>query len=913
MAAVVKVFADKLNSSVYEQCFIKEGQTFEGWLCENVPSYDDKLAPLFSVALNGAELLPLNWSVYRALNDDVFEVTVEAKEPATIVFAIVAVVATAASIYALSQIPDSYNTTTPEGSPIYDVNAQGNRPRLMGVIPELAGTHQVYPDTLNQPRRKYVDNEQWLYLLMAVGVGEHEFTEDDIYIGNTPIGRYVEDIDYQVFGPGEDVSSHESHRNFYQSPEVGGNGGLGGLEVKAYANRYVAKGTYGNRYIYTKTRGPGDHVMALASSPSDSSVGHISFPFPGGSEFQFDGLNYSQVIFEGVVDLVSNGVGVADEITAPFGLNVASVGDEIQIVGAGDNDGTYKVDSVSSTSIALNDLNDNPVDLLHTGTSVYIRLLKEHNFFGLYQIDWLENGTWAHVSRPNDPNWVGFPEEIFWYNVDMELVNGDLERPFVGPFLACPAKEKTQLIQLDFSFDQGLGVLNDGGGVSARTVDIIIKYRDADSGGDYTEVPYSFTASTLDQVAETVEIILPQVIKPEVLVERVTLETDDIKVKETLTWEALRSELETVTTYPDVTTIAVKIRGTNALSSSAENKFNIISTRKLPTLQGGAWGASAPSNDIADFFGYVVKDAGFSDDAIDLDELERLASVWRGRGDTFAGVFDSESTFFAVLKRVLEVGFAEPTLDYGQIIPVRDEPRSEYEHMYQPGNMLKGGLERTIDVIDLDEPDGVEVEYFNSETWKPETVVCLLPGDLGVNLEKVRAFGITDKDKAYQFGMRKRRIRRYRRTQYSFKTEMDALNSRYLSYCALADDIPGYSQTGELVAVNGSTVVVSEPLDWSAPGVHYLSVRRSDGTLSGPYQCSKGDDDYSVVLNGFLDFTPVLDGSQVAPLFMFGVAERWCLPALITDVSPRGTEQVSVKAVNYDARVYEDDDSLAPA
>lgn len=38
-------------------------------------------------------------------------------------------------------------------------------------------------------------------------------------------------------------------------------------------------------------------------------------------------------------------------------------------------------------------------------------------------------------------------------------------------------------------------------------------------------------------------------------------------------------------------------------------------------------------------------------------------------------------------------------------------------------------------------------------------------------------------------------------------------------------------------------------------------------------------------------------------------ADRWCYQALREDVTPRGMEKCSVKAVNDDARVYEDNDN----
>ncbi|WP_231583922.1 hypothetical protein, partial [Vibrio sp. S512-13] len=75
-------------------------------------------------------------------------------------------------------------------------------------------------------------------------------------------------------------------------------------------------------------------------------------------------------------------------------------------------------------------------------------------------------------------------------------------------------------------------------------------------------------------------------------------------------------------------------------------------------------------------------------------ELLRLHEVWKARGDTFDAVFTDSSTLFEGLKKVLLVGYAEPTLKYGQIIPVRDEPRTTFDFQYQPDNMLGKGLER---------------------------------------------------------------------------------------------------------------------------------------------------------------------------------------------------------------------------
>jgi hypothetical protein len=162
--------------------------------------------------------------------------------------------------------------------------------------------------------------------------------------------------------------------------------------------------------------------------------------------------------------------------------------------------------------------------------------------------------------------------------------------------------------------------------------------------------------------------------------------------------------------------------------------------------------------------------------------------------------------------------------------------------------------------------------------------------------------------------MRRRRAHLYRQREYSFKTELDALNSAYFDYVALGVATPGYGQSAEVVGYTAGVPVTlesSEPLDWSVPGVYKVLVRRKDGTASGPYVATRVDD-YSFTIPS-LDFVPDLSGMiDTPPIIQFGHESKWCFPALITDVSPQGTRTCSVKAVNYDERMYLDDDAFPP-
>ena len=904
MSVEIRVYPNKLVTTEYEAIICDAGLTVEQWLMNTVPAYERLEVPLYSVCLNGLEVPADLWAKTVLTNGALLEFFVEPKEVVTIAMVVIAVVSAAAAIYYANKIPDNYNSTTPNGSSIYDANAQGNRVRMMGTVPQHMGQHLNYPDVLNRPRQHYQDDESWKYFLLCVGKGEYQINAADIVIGNTSIDNYAGDIEHQVFGPDEDLSGHEAHRNFYEAPEVDN----GGLVIDAPSYRFVAEeGSY--RYIETQPITAGTSTPGLLNFyDGTGNIYHI--PWPVGSHIQLNGLGADTEIFEGVVDLVDMGGSNADQIVADFGLSVASVGDKMQLVGVAANNGTYLVKTVSDTVMELTDLDGNDVTWLVPATRVLIRLLRDDPLLGLYQIEVANGGSQITVSKVGDPDWAGFTGAYRYYDITAELIDGTINPVAIGAFTATPVGEVTNLIELDFNFD-GLGRLNDNGSVSNHSVDIEIAWRETGTTA-WTKISRTFSEATRDQFGRTIVVNLPSKMAVEVQVERVSHQEDNIRLSEKITWTGLRSELDTVTSYPGWTTLALKIKGSNALSSSSENKINVIATRKLLTFDdNGDLTRYEATRDIAPVVYYVCISAGYAPEQIDLVELYRLHLIWVARGDEFNAIFDNESTFWSVLNRVLAVGFAKPTLDFGKIIPVRDESRQYLNYMYQADNMVKGSWKMSATLIDESEKDGVEVEYFSPKDKKPETILCLLPGEAGLNPEKVRAFGITSRDKAYQFGMRRGSERRYRRVQHTWSTEMDGLNSNYLSYDALGIDIPGFSQTGRVEAIAGRTITGNLDLEWAA-GTNYIGIRKPDGTLSGPYTCTQGADVSTVVIDADLDFTPVINGTQEPPLFMFGADSQWCERVLVTGIKPQGTDKVRLTAINYDERVFAYDDALAP-
>ncbi len=48
---------------------------------------------------------------------------------------------------------------------------QGNRPRLMGIMPELFGRHKTYPDIISEPHWYFSGDDEFLLMMTGISVG----------------------------------------------------------------------------------------------------------------------------------------------------------------------------------------------------------------------------------------------------------------------------------------------------------------------------------------------------------------------------------------------------------------------------------------------------------------------------------------------------------------------------------------------------------------------------------------------------------------------------------------------------------------------------------------------------------------------------------------------------------------------
>ena len=521
-----------------------------------------------------------------------------------------------------------------------------------------------------------------------------------------------------------------------------------------------------------------------------------------------------------------------------------------------------------------------------------------------------------------DSGWIGFNP--------METVNGlvtldpsSLEGGYRGPFACSPENEKVTRIEYTIAFDGLIGMGRKGDEYAIYSSHQF-EWRDMDVAGAWTVRTQSVTGHSRDAQGFTFWFDLPYPMRPEGRLKRLPKGggANSAEWIDSPRWESLRGLRQTrPTSYPGMTVMSVKIRGGDRLSAQSESQINGEATRVLPVRSGGAWQAPVATRGIVPWCLHVLKSLGYEDGDIDLAEWDRLDLVFNAAGQYYDETIDDNSTAKDRLNDALACGFAELTIKNGLVSLVRDEPRAIFDitygpktQTYSPQNMTKK-LSIAGPLTSLNDIDGVDVEYFSSITWAWETVPCRWPGDAGNKVEKVKLPGVGDRNRAYQFGMRRRGHQKFRQDTYTWETELAGMNSDYLSFCAVASDTPGQCQSAELVSVQavsgGFVLESSEPIDWSVPEIYKVGISRADGSLSGPFQATAIDEYHMQIAD--LDFVPdtSMSGNMKLPQLLIGPWSKWAYPVLATRSDP-SNGNVAMKGMPYDARVYTYDSATAP-
>jgi len=257
------------------------------------------------------------------------------------------------------------------------------------------------------------------------------------------------------------------------------------------------------------------------------------------------------------------------------------------------------------------------------------------------------------------------------------------------------------------------------------------------------------------------------------------------------------------------------------------------------------------------------------------------------------------------LGQIARTGRAVPFLQGGIVRIVRDEPKTIPVALFSARNIVRNSLKIQYLMAGDATADAVTIEYVNSKSWKPDEFTVALPGSQAVKPARVRLFGCTDRAQGVREGKYIAAANRYRRRIVTFRTELEGLIPTYGDLIALSHDIPRWGLSGEVLSWDSQTRTVrcSESLSWQLGAVHYLVLRKPDGSVFDAIEVTQGATAAHAILKTLPGFEPQVSADRERTHFAFGVGQSWSQLARVMSVKPRA-EQVELTCVAENALVH---------
>jgi len=513
---------------------------------------------------------------------------------------------------------------------------------------------------------------------------------------------------------------------------------------------------------------------------------------------------------------------------------------------------------------------------------------------------------------------------------------------FVGGFVANTSGSLTNRIEYDISFNSGLYTTNDKGGLVAQTVVVRFEHRLIDDSGNAiggwvlsNERSVTFATTSPQQI--TISTSVPTG-RYEVRGVRVNDANLSSRAQDSVKWVAVRSFILGEQKFPtNVTLWAVKARASNNLNNQTRSLFNVRIKAKIPVYNSTTktWSVQETRNPVWAMLDILKADygMGISDSFIDLEKLSTLATYLDQNEIYFDWTFDQRGRVWEACKTAMNVARAKPLMQGSFITATRDNPATIPVAGFNKTNILRNSLSVETSLPNKFLHDGLLIEYRDPENWTPETVLCLVGDDLGVNPKQVQFLGCTDRNKAYRWGLYQRAIELWQRDNIRFGTGIEGLTVEYGDLIAMKHDLMPTAedfideQTGNLFhnsiqkifdefeVFQETQILLPNEAIFSDTIVndYYISLRKTNGEIQ-TFQAYETDNPkiVSIVENILLSDFEVDENSQPATYF-FGANTNQFQLGKVIGINPKENYEVELNVVPYDQRIYEFDELIAPA
>ncbi|MFG1198486.1 host specificity factor TipJ family phage tail protein, partial [Xanthobacter aminoxidans] len=528
-------------------------------------------------------------------------------------------------------------------------------------------------------------------------------------------------------------------------------------------------------------------------------------------------------------------------------------------------------------------------------------------------------------------------EEVTLFPVNVysspEVSGQELPKPadgYVGGFISAPAGTTTTDLALDVAAPGGLYTTNSDGDRRPFFVPIVAEYRPVNDLGAPTGGWSQLLAESLGGVTNKPKrwsfkvTVAPG--RYEVRLKRSSAPSTDSNVSDTIVWMGLRAFLSGARAFAGVSTIALRLKATQQLTSAAAQALKVIETRILPVWSGSAW-VEQPTRSPAWAFWDMATNTDYgarrSAAKVDLQGVLALAATAAARGDCFDYEFTSSVGVPEAFDTALATVRAKHRWAGDMLTLVRDEWRAVPSMLLTDRETVRGTFAVDYEFASSDAADAVIVEYVDETTWQAEEVQYPA-AVVAENPMRMQIPGIAQRAQAYREAGFHYRQNVYRRVRPSVTTEHDGRLISLGEHVQIQSDLPGaWGAAGVVAARAGATLTLEPPPAWAGAGQHYVVLRDRTGAAFGPVKCARGGSDALCVLDAAdLAIVETAQGQTLAavlaraegselPTFAHGMGSAWQRRCIALSGAPNG-DRVSLTFVVDDPRVHDDDGAPDP-
>ncbi|WP_454674834.1 host specificity factor TipJ family phage tail protein [Achromobacter pestifer] len=372
--------------------------------------------------------------------------------------------------------------------------------------------------------------------------------------------------------------------------------------------------------------------------------------------------------------------------------------------------------------------------------------------------------------------------------------------------------------------------------------------------------------------------------------------------------------------FGDVTTVQSVTFATDGALAVKERKLNLLVTRKLPQRISGSTFTTElyPTNSVADIISAICLDPliGNRPSAeVDFDNIYNTAQEIRDYFGVDVAQFnytiDSDNlSFEETLSMIAEAVYCR-AYRRGSVIRLFFERETEDATLlFNHRNKLPGSEVRTEGSVV--ENDGVEYQWIRPED--DSAVTIYLPADRSaVNPKRIESIGVRIEAQAHIHAHRA-----WNKLQFQdVATEFDGLPEANLlavtERILCADNTRGQSGDGEIVDVaddDAHLVRLSQPFEWTPGTAYRIFLQSSDATVES-MTAQSGGGPYLALLEREPRTPIILRGDGYNPTAYIigeGSSPPGAMPFLVDEKGrPNDDGTIPLKAINYDARYYQND------